>query len=130
MITELIFLIIFILSLCGILLILARKVPVLNSLPQNGSTGIRKHHVILDAENKIKEILISFEKQIIVLYAALNGYLDNIEVTDLNAMQKKLIDNVEKLHAKDVIEPLKKDGKLSPEVEEKLKHAISTVVGK
>ena len=43
---------------------LARKIPVLNSLPQNGSIGIKKHHIILDIENRIKEILVSFEKQI------------------------------------------------------------------
>ena len=61
---ELIFFIIFILSFGGVLFILARKIPVLNSLPQNGTTGIRKHQIILDAENKIKEVLVFFEKQI------------------------------------------------------------------
>ena len=43
---------------------MARKIPVLNSLPQNGSTGIRKHQIILNIENKIKDILVFFEKQI------------------------------------------------------------------
>jgi len=62
---ELIFLIIFIFSFAGVLFILARKVSVLNSLPQTGITGIRKHHIILDVENRIKEILISFEKQVL-----------------------------------------------------------------
>lgn len=61
---ELVVFIIFIISLLGVLIILAKKVPVLNSLPQNGTTGIKKHQVILDVENKIKEVLISFEKQI------------------------------------------------------------------
>jgi len=64
MIIQLIALIIFILSLGGALFILVRKMPVLNSLPQNGTTGIRKHRIILDVENRIKEILIFFEKQI------------------------------------------------------------------
>lgn len=43
---------------------LARKIPVLNNLPQNGTTGLRKHHYILEAENKIKDVLVFFEKQI------------------------------------------------------------------
>jgi len=64
MLIDSIILVIFICSLGGVLLILARKVPVLNSLPQNGTTGIRKHQIILDIENRFKEILISFEKQI------------------------------------------------------------------
>jgi len=61
---ELIVLIIFVLSFGGILLILARKIPDLNSLPHNGTTGIRKHQIVLSAENKIRDILVFFEKQI------------------------------------------------------------------
>ena len=64
MIIESIAFIILICSLGGISLILIRKNSVLISLPQNGSTGIKKHRIILDAESKIKNILISVEKQI------------------------------------------------------------------
>ena len=64
MLIESIILIIFVISLGGILFILARKLPVLNSLPQNGSTGIREHHIILNIENKIKNVFVYFEKQI------------------------------------------------------------------
>ena len=64
MLIQTIALAIFLSSLTGVSLILARKVTVLNSLPQNGTTGIRKHRIILDIENKFKEILLSFEKQI------------------------------------------------------------------
>jgi len=66
MIIESIFLIIFILSFGGVLLILIRKIPVLVALPQNGSTGIKKHHIIVKAESKIKDISTIFEKQIIL----------------------------------------------------------------
>jgi len=61
---ELVISIIFILSFGGVLFILVRKISVLNSLPQNGTTGIKKHKIILNAENKIKDTLIYFEKQI------------------------------------------------------------------
>lgn len=64
MIIESIILIIFVVSFGGATLILVRKIPALNSLSQNGSTGIKNHQIILDIENKIKEILLSFEKQI------------------------------------------------------------------
>jgi len=56
--------IIFVVSFGGVLFILARKLPVLSSLPQNGTTGIRKHHSILHVENKIKDFFLFFEKQI------------------------------------------------------------------
>ena len=58
MIIESIILAIFVCSLAGILFILGRKFPALNSLPQNGTIGIKKHRIILDLEVKIKDILI------------------------------------------------------------------------
>ncbi len=64
MLTESIFLAILICSLGGIILILIRKIPVLNSLPQNSSTGIREYKIILIIENKVKSILGFFERQI------------------------------------------------------------------
>jgi len=64
MIVGSIVLVIFICSLGGALLILIRKAPVLNTLPQNGTTGIKKHQYILEIEKKIKDIFITFEKQI------------------------------------------------------------------
>jgi len=64
MIIESIFLIIFLCSLGGILFIIIKKLPVLSSLPNHGTTGIKKHRIILDVENKIKDIQIYFEKQI------------------------------------------------------------------
>ena len=64
MLVESIALAIFICSFGGVLIILIRKAPILNAFPQNGTTGIRKHHYILEIEHKIKDVLISFEKQI------------------------------------------------------------------
>lgn len=64
MLIESIVLAIFVCSFGGILLILIRKMPVLVKLPQNGKIGIRDHHVILNIENRIKEVFVSFKKQI------------------------------------------------------------------
>ena len=64
MIIEYIILALFVCSFGGAMFILARKIPVLNNLPQNGTTGLRKHHYILETENKIKDIFLAFEKQI------------------------------------------------------------------
>ena len=64
MIIESIIFAIFICSLGGIALILVRKAPVLATLSQNGKIGIRDHHLILNIENRIKDVFLSFKKQI------------------------------------------------------------------
>ncbi|MCX6721144.1 MAG: hypothetical protein NT026_00865 [Candidatus Staskawiczbacteria bacterium] len=61
---ELIVTIIFVLSFVGVLLILVRKIPALNTLPQNGSMGIKNHHFIAGIENRFKGVLAAFENQI------------------------------------------------------------------
>jgi hypothetical protein len=63
---ELIISIILVLSLGGLLFILAKKIPVLVTLSQNGTTGFRRHQFILGIENRIKETLVYFEKQILL----------------------------------------------------------------
>jgi hypothetical protein len=64
MIIESIILAIFVCSFGGAVLILAKKLPILNTLPHDETTGIKKHRIILDAENKIKNFLLAIKKQI------------------------------------------------------------------
>lgn len=80
---ELIVLIIFICSLGGALFILIKKIPVLNDLPQNGSIGFKKHPIVSDIENKIKEFFIYFEKQIF-----LHKFLSWVKVITLKVETK------------------------------------------
>jgi hypothetical protein len=75
---ELIASVIFILSLGGIIFILARKVPVLVRLPQNGTSGIKDHRMFLSAKEKIKDIYFGFKKQV-----SLHKFLSFAKVTVL-----------------------------------------------
>ena len=62
---QLIALIVFVISVIGIIVILAGKIPSLVALPQNGHHGFKKHPLIVDAENKIKDLHFHFfEKQL------------------------------------------------------------------
>ncbi|MEK7664316.1 MAG: hypothetical protein AAB340_02700 [Patescibacteria group bacterium] len=61
---QLIVFIIFIISLCGLLFILYRKIPALVKLPKNGHHGIKKPKIVGDLEKKIKDTHFHFfEKQ-------------------------------------------------------------------
>ncbi len=64
MIIESIVLAIFICSLGGVSLILIKKIPAINSLPQNGSSGIKEHRLVVGFGEKIKAVINAFEKQI------------------------------------------------------------------
>jgi len=63
---ELTIAIIFFVSLAGVLFVLYRKLPVLSSLPKNGTTGIKEHHYFLHVEKKVKDLFLFFEKQILL----------------------------------------------------------------
>lgn len=64
MLIESIVLIIFVLSLGGVLLILIRKIPILTSLPQNGESGIKEHKLVIGLGDKVKAVVTAIEKQI------------------------------------------------------------------
>jgi hypothetical protein len=57
---------IFTISFGGVALLLLRKIPVLNTLPRNGTSGIKKHRFIVEVEEKIKDIFVFFRKQILL----------------------------------------------------------------
>jgi F-type H+/Na+-transporting ATPase subunit alpha len=65
-----------------------------------------------------------FEDQVVLIYAATNGYFDETPKSDIKAVEKKLIDHLRKLHRNDILEPLEKKGEMSADIEEKLKTAL------
>ena len=93
MLIESIFLAIFICSLGGVIFILNRKLPELNSLPQNGSAVIREHHVILNIQNRIRKTFVFFENQILF-----HKFLSWIKVMTLKIETRvdKLLHNIRK----------------------------------
>ena len=68
-----------------------------------------------------------FEKQIIILYAVLNGYFDKADLSELASLQEKLLENAEKLHYEKILEPLKKTGVLTEEIENELKTVLAKI---
>lgn len=63
---EFIALIIFIISIGGIALIIAKKIPALCKLPQNGGTGFMENGLVLQTQEKITKIYSLFQKQVIL----------------------------------------------------------------
>jgi len=57
---QLIALIIFFISVAGFAFVLARKIPALNQLPENGDHGFKKHESIVRLEKALKNLHFDF----------------------------------------------------------------------
>lgn len=68
---------------------------------------------------------IPFERQVVTLYAVLNGFFDSVPRTDVQAVNKELLAYVEQLYAADIFEPIATTGEFSSAVEEKTKKTIT-----
>jgi F-type H+-transporting ATPase subunit alpha len=66
----------------------------------------------------------TFEKQTVVFYAALKGYLDQIPLEKIQETEAKLLDYFTKLYENDIMKPIRESGELADAVEEKLKKAL------
>ena len=70
---------------------------------------------------------VPFEKQVCLMYAATNGYLDEIEVADLAAFEKKLYEKLDTVNKK-IIEEIGKEKKLTEKVEKYLQKVLKSLV--
>ena len=70
---------------------------------------------------------ISQPKQVAIIYAATNGYLDQLPVQNLDAFETKLFAKLDN-EAKDILDNIKKTGELVEVDEEKLKKLIAELV--
>jgi F-type H+-transporting ATPase subunit alpha len=85
----------------------------------------------LERGQRITEVLkqpqytpVPLEKQVMILYAAINGYLDDVPVDKITAFEANLHRFMEANHP-EIGDQIAKDKELKPETEEKLKTAIA-----
>jgi len=70
---------------------------------------------------------ISFEKQVLVLYAALNDYFDKYQPEQMQEIEKKFLEYVENIHD-DLLEKIKSERAITDEMEEKIKKVIKKFI--
>jgi F-type H+/Na+-transporting ATPase subunit alpha len=70
---------------------------------------------------------ISFEKQVLVLYAALNDYFAKYKPEEIQKIEAKFIEYVEKLH-KDFLEKIKEQRQVTDELEAQMKKIIEKFI--
>ncbi|HIN93841.1 MAG TPA: F0F1 ATP synthase subunit alpha, partial [Alphaproteobacteria bacterium] len=66
------------------------------------------------------------EEQVVVVFAGVRGYLDNIEVSQVGRFEEQLLADLRADHA-DLLETIREDGEISEGTEETLKTLIDTM---
>ncbi len=103
----------------------------LAAFAQFGTTELDKStRAQLERGQRVTEILkqaqyvpMSLEKQVMILYAAINGYLDDVPVDKITAFEANFHRSMEANHP-EIGKKITKEKEISPETEEALKKAI------
>jgi F-type H+-transporting ATPase subunit alpha len=89
---------------------------------------------IIDHGARLTELLkqpqyqpLSMAEQVICLYAAKNGYIDQVDTSEIQKYEKKLLRDFHEKYS-DIMEELTSTGKLSDELDAKIAEAMKAVL--
>ena len=85
---------------------------------------IRQGQIITEILKQDDQSPLSVEEQVVLFYAVLNNYFENLEPAGIKKTETDFLEYMRKLHAEDVLGPIKAGGELTQEIEGKLKSAI------
>ena len=97
-----------------------------SDLDDNTKRQIRRGQLMVEILKQIDGEPLPFEKQVVVIYAAINGYLDDVPLEQIRATEAKLHDYMFKLHRDDVMEKIAQTNTLDDATESKLKSALES----
>lgn len=103
---------------------LAAFVQFASELDEGTRKRIERGRVLTEILKQPERDPIPFEKQVALLYAGINGYLDDVPPAQVAALGANLLDYLEKMHRETILKMIKISGELSQESEDKLKTAI------
>lgn len=105
---------------------LAAFVQFASDLDENTRSKIKNGELLTELLKQVDGTPIPFYHTIPVLYAALNGHMADVPLSDVRGWEKRFVDYLESRHKEDIIAPLEKTGELNEKVEGTLKHALET----
>ncbi len=86
---------------------------------------IHEGQIIMEILKQEDQAPLPVEEQVVVFYAVLNGYFEKFSADEVKKTEADFLEYMKKFHAEDVLNPIKTKGELTPEIEEKLKAAIT-----
>lgn len=103
----------------------------LAAFAQFGSDLDKSTQARLNRGKKTMEVLkqgqyqpMSIDEQVVVIYCAVNGYLDDIELNEIKSFEEGFLQFLRSTNYKDILNGLKDSKALTPELEAQLKAAI------
>lgn len=90
-----------------------------SDLDENTKNQIARGQRLTEILKQVDNDPIPFEKQVVAIYMATNGYLDDVKVEEVRAFEKRMLDNLEKLHG-DILKKIKESNQLDEETEKRL----------
>lgn len=96
-----------------------------SDLDENTKKKIKRGQLLTEVLKQTDGSPFSFERQVVILFAALNGFMDDLPLERVKEFEEKLIDYLEKLHQKDVLAPLQATGALEDKTEKSLEESLN-----
>ena len=95
-----------------------------SDLDENTKNQIARGQRLTEILKQVDNDPIPFEKQVVAIYMATNGYLDDVKVEEVRAVSERIISNLEKLH-EDILNKIRDSNQLNDETEDRLRSSLS-----
>lgn len=95
-----------------------------SDLDDSTKKKIERGQMLMEVLKQMDLEPMSFERQVLILYSAINGHLDDLAREKIVNFEQEFISYVEKMHA-DLLENIRKEGDISSVTEEKLKTVVA-----
>jgi F-type H+-transporting ATPase subunit alpha len=96
-------------------------------LDKNTKDQIERGRRLSQVLTQGKHVPLPFEKQVVIIYAGTQGYLESVAVEKINAAEEKLFSFIESTDSS-IFESIRTSRELAPETEEKLKVVLKSFV--
>ncbi|MDO8496684.1 MAG: F0F1 ATP synthase subunit alpha [bacterium] len=95
-----------------------------SDLDENTKSQIARGQRLTEILKQVDNDPIPFEKQVVAIYMATNGYLDDVKVEEVRTVSERIISNLEKLH-EDILKKIRETNQMDEETEGRLKSSLS-----
>ncbi len=99
-----------------------------SDLDEGTQKRIKRGELLTELLKQVDGEPIAFERQVVVIYAAINGHMDSVSLEKVKEFETGFLEFLDSLHSDTILDPLRTTGELTEDVENHLKEAIKAFV--